>query len=166
MQTEDRLLAEETTKISPFVPVYARDLVGVALAGMGIGLFVSVAYVMLRRFVFSAVMCRDGASINCGLAPDYAMSVALILGAIAGLIALVQLRVYRPLLVVLGAVISLWGLSVLVINLPWYWAMVLLALLFGAVYMLFMWIARIRSFAVAVVLTIMLIVAIRFVLVA
>ena len=49
---------------------------------------------------------------------------------------------------------------------PWYWALIVPMVLFGLVYGVFAWIARIRSFLIAVILTVLVVVGIRLLLVA
>lgn len=79
---------------------------------------------------------------------------------------LARLRVYRPLLVVLAATIALWGMHGIVASTAWYWVVAIFAVLFGLSYALFAWIARIRNFVMALVVTIVVVVVVRFLLVA
>lgn len=162
----DRLVAAETAKVTPVVPMEIRELLGVAGVGAGVGLVTYGAFTLLERFVFHAVMCRADTAANCGDAPTYAMVVAMVLGGLAGLVALVQLRIYRPLLVVLAAVISLWGYEFLVAGMAWYWAFGLSIALFAVIYALFAWLARVRSFLISVIAIVVMIAILRLVLTA
>ncbi len=163
MNNNDRVVATNVEQTEPTVPMYGRELLTVCLSGILVGALIATAYYLLNSFVFGAVMCREGASANCSDAPGYAMTVAMIVGGLAGLITLAQIRVYRPLLIVLATAISLWGFHVLVGGMQWYWGLLLTAVLFGLTYMLFAWIVRLRSFVAAVVLTVVLLVVIRLV---
>jgi hypothetical protein len=102
---------------------------------------------------------------DCSDAPKYAMIVSMVIGSLGGLIALVQIRIYRPLLAVLAVAVSLWGFNVLLAGIDTWLGIALLSLLFGAAYLLFVWIARIRSFILAVITSIVVMVIIRLVLV-
>lgn len=150
-----------TTKIDPLVPMSVRELITVVVTGLVVGAVVCGIAYLLNNFVFSAVLCRPQAPADCTNAPGYAMTVAIIIGSIAGLAALARLRVYRPLLVILAAAISLWGIHHLSEGLSWYWTLIVIALLFGFAYGLYAWLARIRSFIFAIVMTVVLVVLIR-----
>ena len=152
-------------RVSPIVLMPLRELMATIAVGVGVGLLVAlVAY--LNTFVFGVVLCRPQSSAECGQAPHYAAIVAMIVGAIAGVVALARLRVYRPLLIVIAATIALWGVSAMLSGIMWYWSVAALAVIFGLVYGLFSWASRLRSFILAVVIVVVLIVAIRYMLVA
>ena len=53
-----------------------------------------------------------------------------VIGIIAGIGALVRLRVYRPMLVVLATVISVWTLQQVISPLAWYIALIVGVVLF------------------------------------
>ena len=165
MNNDDRVVATNVEQIEPTVPMHGRELLTVFLSGVLAGALIVIAYYLLQNFVFSAVMCREGAAGNCSDAPSYAMTVAMIIGSFAGLIALAQVRVYRPLVIILATAVSLWGFHALLGGMAWYWGLLIMAGLFGLTYMLFAWIVRLRSFLAAVVLAVVLVVLIRWVFV-
>ena len=142
------------------------ELVRAILCGTGIGLLVSAVGYLMNVYVFTAVLCRPQTPEACPQAPDYAMIVAMVVGAIAAVIVLVRLRVYRPLLVVLGVTVSLWGSYTLMSGYAWYWAVFASAILFGLVYGLFAWICRLRSLILVVVIAVVVAVVIRLALTA
>lgn len=152
-------------KISPLITMTMRDLLGTIVTGLGIGILTSGIYFLMNRFVFAAVLCRSGSDSDCINAPLYAMIVAMVFGAIAGLAALAALRIYRPLLIVIATSVVMWGFSSLVSTMPWYFAILIPAVLFALLYGLFAWVARIRSFVVALLVTVVLVVMLRFIFV-
>lgn len=160
MANQERVVADNQERVEPVVPMYNREIFGILSTGAGVGLIVSGAAYLLNRFVFQSVVCQ-GSGIACEEAPMYAMIVAMVVGALLGLVALVQLRVYRPLLVVLGATVGLWGLFALTADMAWYWGLLIAIVLFALAYALFAWIARIRPFFVALIVTVVLVVAMR-----
>lgn len=164
MANQERVVAESRERVDPVVPMYNREIIGVFITGAVVGLVVAGAWYLLNRFVFTAMLCEGADTANCAQAPEYAMIVAMLIGAVAGLIALVQTRVYRPLLAVLGTTIGLWGLHTVVAPMTWYWMLLVVTILFGLSYALFTWVARIRSFVVALIVTIVLVVLMRLVL--
>lgn len=164
MDRQNRIVAEETTKISPIISIERREMLSAAAVGFGAGLITAGAYFLLERFVFHAVMCRPDTAANCTEAPTYAMVVAMVVGGLAGLVALVQARVYRPLLVVLAVAAAYWGFQTIMAGFAWYWVLVLCGVLFALGYALFTWMARIRAFPIAAIITIVLVVIIRYAL--
>lgn len=153
-------------RVSPIVSMPGRELMATIAVGVGVGLLVALVSYLMNTFVFGVVLCRPQSSAECSQAPHYAAIVAMIVGAIAGVVALARLRVYRPLLIVIAATIALWGVSAMFSGLAWYWFVAILAVIFGLAYGLFSWASRLRSFILAIVVVIVLIVAIRYVLVA
>lgn len=149
--------------VSPFVSMSRRDVRDILLCGASVGLFVGILYALLDNFVFGAVLCRAQQSADCSQAPQYAMIVATVIGAIGGLVALARVRVYRPLFVVLFATICLWLGNVLVAGVAWYWTLVVLTVLYTIAYLLFAWLARLRSFVLAAVVAIVVLVIVRLV---
>jgi hypothetical protein len=68
-------------------------------------------------------------------------------------------------LIVIAATIALWGINTLTASMAWYFALPVIMIMFGLVYGLFAWIARIRSFILAIVVTVVLVVIVRLALV-
>lgn len=161
MSKQDRVVADNIERVDPVVPMFRSEMMMVALAGLGVGFVVTALTHLLDQYIFSAVLCRTDSATECANATNYAMIVAMVIGAIGGLIALVQARIYRPLLVVLAAAISLWGLHEITASMAWYWALVVTMAMFALSYSLFTWMARIRSFILAVVVIVVLVVLAR-----
>ena len=152
--------------VSPLVVMTGGELLRTILCGAGVGLLSAIVMVVMNKFIFSAVLCRPQSVTDCSQAPTYAMIVAMVIGAIVGLVVLARMRVYRPLLVVIAASATLWGLAGIMAPLAWYCALLLTAVLFGLAYGLFAWVARIRNFVLAIVVLVVLLVGIRFALMA
>lgn len=134
----------------------ASGLVGGALVGL-------VTWLLtygLSEYVIGQIACRAGSSlISCDSSVSVSASIALIFASIAGLILLVRRRVFRPLLVVLAAAITLWG-----VNTTWlversFLNFILTVLVAALVYAVFAWFAKIRQFWLSLsVLTIVIVV--------
>src|SRR5690242_16226370 len=125
---------EQPVKVSPFVSLTYRDIINSAVAGLVVGLVYMIALYLLNTYVFSSVLCRPQSANECSQAPAYAAAVAAVISALLGLGALVRLRIYRPLLVVIASVISLWGIGTLLLGVKWYAAALIAALLFALCY--------------------------------
>ncbi len=161
METHDRVVSERIDKMPPVVGTTSREVVGILVVGAIVGAAVAAAYYLLGKYIFAAVLCREGADATCAQAPEYAMVVSMVIGAVIGLLGLVQGRVYRPLLAVTGVVVTLWGFMPLIIDMSWYWGSLTLVVTFALTYLLYAWVARIRSFILASVITIILFVIAR-----
>jgi len=148
---------------SPFVTMLSRDVVRALLVGAVAGLVTAGVFYLLNVFIFGAVLCR-GTADGCAQAPLYSSIIAIVVGAIAGIVGLTRVGVYRPLLVVVASTISLWGLHDYLANTTWYVGLIALGLLFACAYLLFSWIARIRSFIVSAIVMVVLIVVTRLVI--
>lgn len=160
------VVREDLIAESPFVSMTLRELIVTALWGVSVGLVTALIYVLMYKFVFSAVLCRPLSTGNCSQAPNYAAVIAVIISLIAGVATLARLRVYRPLLVVIAVLVSLWGLQTDILGTPWYWALLATIVLFGLAYALYAWLARIRNFILAIVVIIVVVVFVRWMLVA
>ena len=150
--------ANETAavKLEPFIPMDKKDIIRAAIYGTFAGAILTVLYILVGR-VASAVMCR-GDNDLCQNAPLYVAIFSVTLVSIGGLILLSQARIYRPLFIVL------WGLQSYLALLPWYWAMAAMTVIGALTYAMFTWLARLRSFILYLVVSIVLIVAARLII--
>lgn len=161
MSKQDRVVADNIERVEPVVPMFRSEMIMVALTGLGVGFVVTALTHLLDRYIFSAVLCQDAGAAECANATNYALIVAMVIAGIGGLIALVQARIYRPLLVVLAAAASLWGLHGITANMQWYWSLLLTMVMFALAYALFTWMARIRMFLVSLIVIVVLVVLAR-----
>jgi len=165
MATKSERVVAQATEIAPVSAMYGHEIINTLIFGFVIGIVFAGAYYLLNQFVFGSVLCRAGNDATCSSAPTYSMAVATVIAAIVGLVGLVQLRGYRPLIVVLAVAVSLWGFEAIFMSVPWIVGLLSSAVLFALSYLLFSWIARLRSVALATVVTIVLVVLIRLALV-
>ncbi len=113
------------------------------------------------RTVEVATILLFGLNFRVIKSPAIGIASAILVGALAGLISMTTLQVYRPLLIVLAATVSLWGFHGLVDGMAWYWTLLVLAVLFSLAYALFAWLARIRSFIFALAVVTIAVVLVR-----
>lgn len=146
---------------------YVDMSVGQALRVLVLGAFVGLItwglYFVLETYVLRAIMCQDGQTVGCA-ASNYAEVIAVILASGIGLLGLVKSGIFRPLLVVLATVISLWGVFGVMSILPWYLVGLYITLLYAISYLLFAWLARVRSFVAVVILSIAVVAVVRYIL--
>jgi len=151
-------------KQMPFMPIDASKMVAILVLGAVVGFVVWGLSVILDTYVLSAILCKGNTTLTCTGTVQYAETAATIIGAGVGLFFLVKLQVFRPLLVVLAATISLWGIVSLAGLLPWYGIGLSAILLYAFAYGAFAWVARLKSFWLVLVLLIALIAGVRLVL--
>lgn len=126
-----------------------QTLVQVALFGAGLGLVSWLLTMLVRQIIFVPLFCGDPANSLCVGATGSAGVLALIITGIIGLLGLVRLGVYRPLLVALAAAVTLWGVAVWTGGMLWYEAIAWTVILYALAYVVFTWLVRPRAFGLA-----------------
>lgn len=139
----------------------ARLSLRVALTGALMGVLVWGLAALLERFVLRAVFCGDPSAAACVDITTYSGNIAAVIVAIVGVVTLVRLGVFRPLLIVLGAAISLWGLAAWLSGLSIFEQIIWSVLLYTLLYSLYAWIARIRHAVVVILVFIAVAIASR-----
>jgi len=152
---------EETP--AKFTLMERRQFGRILLLGAISGLIVWGLSFLLDRYVYQTILCQSGAS-DCSASDQYSMITASIIAGVLTLLALVRSGVFRPLLVVLAVVVSLWSLVETLWTAEWYYAAICSVVLYALAYGAYSWIARIRSFWIALGISIVLMVAVRFVI--
>ena len=138
-----------------------QTLIQVAVLGAGLGILSWLLTLLVRQIVFVPLFCGDPSNSLCVGATGGAGVIALLLTMIAGLLGLVRLGVYRPLLVVLAVGVSLWGIAGWTANLFWVESLLWSVLLYLLVYVAFTWLVRPRSFPLTVVLVVIVVILTR-----
>ena len=150
---------------SNLVPMTWRELARIGAIGAVIGALSVGLYVLFHAYIFQAVLCRDQANTACGQAATYAAITTAFIASFVAVVVLAHIRVYRPLLIILAAILALWSIQSIVAVLPWYWALAGMIAVGALAYSLFAWIARIRSFILSAVVAIVIAVIIRCIIV-
>lgn len=143
------------------IELSAQALVRVALLGAGLGVLYWLLTLLVRQVVFVPLFCGDPSNSMCVGATGSAGVIALLLVSVAGLLGLVRLAIYRPLLVALAAAVSLWGIAGWTSQLFWLEAILWSAALFALAYTVFTWMVRPRAFPLALILVVVTVVLIR-----
>lgn len=145
------------------IELNSQALFQVVLLGAGLGVLYWLLTLLIKQIVFVPLFCGDPTNSACVGATGSAGVIALIITTIAGLLGLVRLAIYRPLLVVLAAAVCLWGVSAWTANMYWFEALAWTIVLFALCYTLFTWLVRPRSFGFALVLVVVSVILIRIV---
>lgn len=138
-----------------------QTIMQVALLGIGLGILSWVLTLLIRQVIFVPLFCGDPANSLCVGATGGAGTIALIVTALAGLLGLVRLGVYRPLLVALAVAISLWGVSSWIGDMFWLEAVAWSVALYLTAYVAFTWLVRPRAFGMAIALVLLAVVVAR-----
>lgn len=132
-----------------------RTAIRVAVVGVVLGVIAWGLTLFLERVVLGAVLCGDESSVQCANISAYAGNIAAVIVMIIGVVSLVKMSVYRPLLIALGTVVSLWGLAAWMKDLQYLESLAWTVLLYSVFYSLYAWIARIRHAVVVLVVFIL-----------
>jgi len=155
---EQSTLPEPQTQL---IDMRVNTIIQVVLLGVILGAITWLLTLLLERFVITPVFCADAGNGICMNASTVAGNIALVLSAIGGLLGLIRLGVYRPLLVVIAASIVLWGLAGWLGGLLWYEALAWTVLLYAATYAAFAWLVRPRFFLAAIILVLIVVIVAR-----
>jgi hypothetical protein len=133
----------------------------VVITGLVVGLATWLLTYLLERFILQAIFCGGSQVENCSNSVVYAGNIAAVITTIVGLTALVKLSVFRPLLIVLATMVSLWGMASWLSGTSLIEAVIFSALLYAACYAAYTWLARIRNAVVMIVVVVIVAVASR-----
>lgn len=146
-------------------PAYSvgwNSLIVVLSVGAFVGFFGWLLTLGIHNWIITPVFCRssDTASI-CSNSNVISWVISYILVSIAGLFMLVRSGIFRPLLVVLAALLTLWTFGLWFM--PAYWGAGLLwsTGLFALAYALYAWLASIERFIISSVLIVVVVVLLR-----
>ena len=142
-----------------------RLFAGIVLWGALMGAFVAGLALFLKQFVVEPFFCQSiDAFALCSSGGGIAFNTATVIMGVVGTIGLVRMSTYRPLPIAAAAAISLWGAHSWLAGLQWYETLAWLVVLYGLAYGVFAWVLRIYNFSVALILSVVLVVAARVVL--
>lgn len=128
-----------------------KTIANIFLYGLLVGVITFALYLVLERYVFEPILCRESAALaRCDSKEAIASGAAIILSSMLGLIMLVRERVYRPILAIIGIIISLWGVFALVAGLPVILAAIVSVILFAVAYVLFSWLVQPTSLMISI----------------
>jgi hypothetical protein len=140
--------------------------------GLMVGFLVKVLGIAFSRFFIEPVFCRAGADTwgLCANGDLAGMHIATVVMVFVATVIMVRMNVFRPLLVAVASAATLWGFTGYTSGVTTY-ASVLeqtlwLMTLYGLTYVLYFWVLRLRNFAVSLIVIILLILGLRFLLIA
>lgn len=157
-------MADYVTESKPvIIDQDQRMMLKVAVAGVTLGLLAWGITFLLENYALKAFFCGDPGAAACVNITTYSGNIAAVVVALVGLVALVRLSIFRPLLIVLGAAISLWGMAAWLADLHVIEQLSWSALLYALFYGLYTWVARIRNPVVVLIVFAFVAVGSRFI---
>ena len=139
-------------------PMVPMAITAIGLTGLAVGVMTWLVMLGLSQFVLTPIFCRSTDTSYCMQVPTISFWIATVAGQLVGLLGLIKLGVFRPLLVVLASIITLIGVHIWIAAFPWWEAALYTGGLFALVYALYAWINRLSSFPVALAVTVAVIV--------
>ena len=146
-------------------PLDVMSIVKLFVVGAVSGAAGWLLYLVIAHYFIDPVFCQNaGTFAVCKNGGTIAWATAHIIVMAAAVAALARFAVYRPLLVVLAVLISLWAAHTWLGGLVWYVGLLWQAVLFGIAVALFGQIARMTNFLAALLISLGLAVLLRVVL--
>ena len=156
---------QPTVNTVDYYPIVLRDLVLAFIIGIFVGAFGWLINLFLLNYFIEPVFCGSQDSLSaCANGSTIAWVLAHVLVVGASVVALLRAEIYRPLLVALAVLATAWGMNNWLGELDWWSATLWQAGVFALAYGAYAWIARIRQFWLAAVITIAVVVFSRLVL--
>ena len=161
-------MAQDVTPVqnkqSVLVDMRIDTVVRIALIGLVLGAVAWLIALGLDKIAINPAFCSPETAPSCvNYSPAIAGNIALVLTGIFGMVGLVRVGAYRPMLVVIAVAIVLWNVSGWLSGVVWYEALGWSALMYMAAYATFAWLVRPRNFVVVLILLAVLIAGIRFI---
>lgn len=155
-------MVETTVKFVNNDTFNRKVLIRSAATGAGVGLAGWLLSLAVSNFFIVPVFCRSVDAFGvCAQGGDVAWATAFLVVSVVAVFVLVRQSVYRPLLVVLAALVALWGIVPWLAPLAWYWAALWNIVLFGLAYAIFAWLATVENFLYSLIATTVVIVLAR-----
>lgn len=151
----------------PYADVARDGVIRMVVFGLGFGILVALLSVAIANLVIEPLFCNSTDSFSvCANGGDYAAySATLLVNGFAAWV-LIRYGVFRPLLIVLAATITLWGLHPYIAQLSWFEYGLWTALLYSLSYTFFYLVSHIRNFAVTAAIILVVTALARWILLA
>lgn len=135
----------------------------IVLIGAALGVITLGLSWLIGTYIVDPLLCRTETLAACAQSDMMASNIASVVTATIGVWLLIRLLVRRAVLVAVAVVIALWNLSALFVGLGWFEVAASVAVIYALAYLLFATIFRIRSIFVAVIVSIIAILLVRWV---
>ena len=135
----------------------------IGFIGLIIGAVVWLLSWLTGTFIIDPLLCREAILQACSQSDVVAGNIAAVIGAALGVMLLIRLHVRRSLWIALAVIASLWGITTLTTNLFWVEAIAWTLAAYGLSYILFTWLLRFRSIFISIIITIFMVLVLRWI---
>ena len=162
MVASGKVTKEEVSKFT--FNMATGTFVRIVLLGAAVGLFTWLLALALDRYMFVPFFCQTGENVSvCSNSTVIASNIAAVLVGVMAVPLLVTIYARRAILVVVAAVVALWGASAWVAG-EWFVSMIWTALASAAIYAVLSWVNRLRNTVAVVILMVLFVIAVRLVI--
>lgn len=138
------------------------SLLASIVVGALVGMFGWLLTIAIHSWVLTPIFCRSSDTATaCTNSGTTAWVIGFVLVSIIGLFMLIRANIFRPLLVVLAAIVTLWVFGLAFLSSVWWVGSFWSGVLFALAYALYTWVASAKQFAYALVGMIVLVVLFR-----
>lgn len=144
-----------------------NEALKVAFTGALVGVLIPLLGWVLSQLALRPILCQDPTASACGMVDPIGYYAATVIVTAAAVPVLASGGVFRGLLVAVSAGVALWGLQNYVPALvggSWLEYGLFSAVLFGLAYALFYWLMRLRNFGLSLVISLAVVLAVRWAL--
>lgn len=144
------------TEESVYVQPIKGEILRVGVLGLLLGLLIPGLGFLLDKFFITPVFCNVNISSSfCSSTANIGYEIIALLMALGAIVVFAHWQIFRPALIAIGVVVSLWGLNLHLAdmatkNLIEYAA--ISAALYGVTYLLFYWLLRLNNFGLSLAL--------------
>lgn len=157
-------------EITIYYGVQQSEIIRVALTGIAAGVLIPLIGWAISNWVIDPVFCQGGSQAAiCQNSSMVGYYVASVIVALALGVLLTSWGIFRAIMIVIGATVALWGLQKYLGPLSensWLEYGLASAVAYGAAYVLFYWLMRLKNFVFSLLLALAAVVIARWVLLA
>lgn len=147
------------------LPIDVSVLVRLLVIGAATGLMGWLLYLAIANYFIVPVFCRSADAFTiCNNGGTIAWVSAHVIALVAAVAVMARMAIYRPLLVALAVLASLWSAQAWLGELSWQQGMVWQVALFALAFALYGWLARASNFLYVVLATVLFVLVSRVVL--
>lgn len=144
-----------------------RTLPTSLVVGAGVGFFGWLLYLLFNHWLLAPVFCRSADTSGiCANTEIISWATAFIIVGLTSLFALVRAGIFRPLLVVVAALATLWATGLWFSGGTWWVGLIWSTVLFALAYALYAWLASYARFVFSIILIVIAVLLFRLFIVA
>jgi hypothetical protein len=134
--------------------------------GAGLGLVFWILTILLSNYVIEPLACQGTLNASvCANSVPLAGNIATILAGLLGIVVMVRMGIYRPIILAVAVAALLWDLAGMTNGLFWAEAIGWSVVLYAVTYGLFAWIARYSRLWAVIAISVLIVLIIRIALV-